>query len=140
METKTNGNDLAFARASFYHSDGGYDVPQAGLTIRQYYAGMVLQGLLASGYNGTDNYVEQSVIITDLLIEQLNKDKNSDVSEMENTDREPEIGDMVFAWDNEGNISVDCGFLISRNIEGTRNQIEGRGWYSHCSLKNPLIK
>lgn len=79
MENKTYGNEPAFARASFYHPDGGYDHPQAGLTKREYFAAMAMQGILANPHQNDlsiNLMVEYSVDCADLLIEQLNKDNN----------------------------------------------------------------
>jgi len=62
---------------------------------------------------------------------------------METTDREPKVGDMVFAWDVlEPKCEVTCGIL--NNIEpdnkyGYKYWMSNTG-YKHCSLKNPLIK
>ena len=37
----TNGKDSAFAKSAFYHPDGGIDIPQEGLTKREYFAAIV---------------------------------------------------------------------------------------------------
>ena len=60
----------------------GNSIETRGLTIRQYYAGLAMQGFIAStnwaDFTGTDSQlealVELSVKSSDKLIEQLNKD------------------------------------------------------------------
>lgn len=49
--------------------------PRAGITIRAYFAGVALQGLLASerGFVRMDEAPENAVKIADALIEELNK-------------------------------------------------------------------
>ena len=44
----TNGKDSAFAKSAFYHPDGGIDIPQEGLTKREYFAAMAMQGILSA--------------------------------------------------------------------------------------------
>lgn len=70
----TKPTDAAFAKAAFYHPDGGVDSPQEGLTKREYFAAMAMQGLASSGnFFLSTELVETSVEIADLLIEALNK-------------------------------------------------------------------
>jgi hypothetical protein len=69
-----NGNQPAFAKAAFYHPDGGVDTPQQGLTKREYFAGLAMQGLLAN----PDLYVDmkigqEAVALADELLAELDK-------------------------------------------------------------------
>jgi hypothetical protein len=41
-----NSDQSAFAKAAFYHPDGGIDRTNEGLTKREYFAGLAMQGLL----------------------------------------------------------------------------------------------
>lgn len=68
-----------------------------------------------------------------------------EVSKMETTDREPEIGDMCFFWDNLDKNVLAFGRLENINKEANApfrlNYIDGALFgFKHCSLKNPLIK
>ena len=79
MENKeTNPNEPAFSKPSFYHPDGGLVSPNTGLTKREYFAAMALQGIIANK-DGLDikieRIVESAVDIADALIEELNKTK-----------------------------------------------------------------
>jgi len=78
------GNEPAFSKAAFYHPDGGVDSPQEGMSIRQYYAGLAMQGLVANPqhrkiYQGesylmpSEVYAEQAVSLANALIKELNK-------------------------------------------------------------------
>jgi len=79
---KITGNEPVYAKAAFYHPDGGIDPPQEGMTIRQYYAGLAMQGLLVN-YIENGDYVndqfpdvsKKAIIAADDLINELNKDK-----------------------------------------------------------------
>jgi len=53
----------------------GNDAPQDGLTKREYFAAMALQGLLAypNNVNVTQDIVKGAVIMADQLIIELNK-------------------------------------------------------------------
>lgn len=56
-------------------------------------------------------------------------------------DREPEIGDMVYAWDDKKPNYVICGILHGIYPMGNLPYaIYGKGCHKYCSLKNPLIK
>jgi hypothetical protein len=75
---ETKPNDAAFARPSFYHdSYGRPDQEQDGLTKREYFAAMAMQGWLANEYIGTkyDIIAQHCVRMADALIEELNKEK-----------------------------------------------------------------
>ena len=75
---KTHGDSPAFSKSAFYHPDGGLDSPNAGLTKREYFAAMALQGIIANK-DGLDikieRIVESAVDTADALIEELNKTK-----------------------------------------------------------------
>lgn len=64
----TNGDDPI-------NQQNGHQFSQQGLTKREYFAGLALQGLLASGDDrpSAQDIVEASVIAADKLIEELNK-------------------------------------------------------------------
>jgi len=83
-----NKNKPAFSKSAFYHPDGGIDAPQEGLTKREYFAGLIIQGILASndtkqftdgGYQSKDQYhnriVEASITLADKLLTQLEKEQ-----------------------------------------------------------------
>ena len=67
--SKTNGDEAAFAKP-----DTTFLPSQKGLTKREYFAALALQGLLAKGitFNATAT-VETAVKCADSLIEELNK-------------------------------------------------------------------
>jgi hypothetical protein len=72
----TRPNDAAFARESFHHDNFGRpDNAQTGLTKREYFAVMILQGWLSNTNNRGDyEYAaKHAVEMTDALIEELNK-------------------------------------------------------------------
>jgi hypothetical protein len=74
----TNSNSPAFAKAAFYHPEGGIDSPQEGLTKREYFASMAMQGMLADnteGYTEWDYEIiaKHSCKAADALINQLNQ-------------------------------------------------------------------
>jgi hypothetical protein len=77
MENKiTNPNEPAFSKPAFYHPDGGLDSPNTGLTKREYFAAMALQGMLAK--YGSDYQVQiakDAIYWADSLIDELNKTK-----------------------------------------------------------------
>jgi len=76
-----NGNKGAFSIPAFYHPDFGIDGPQQGLTKREYFAGLAMQGVLShnSKYSPTPNQAADiamyAVQIADALLEELNKTK-----------------------------------------------------------------
>jgi hypothetical protein len=79
METKAN--EPAFSKPAFYHPDGAIDLPNNGLTKREYFAAMALQGVLAnkSAHERTIEMItKSSVRLADALIEELNKTKTND--------------------------------------------------------------
>ena len=75
---KTQANDPAFSRPAFHHEHTGtlHDA-QDGLTKREYFAVMAMQGWLANEYIGTkyDIIAQHCVRMADALIEELNKEK-----------------------------------------------------------------
>ena len=68
----TQPNEPTFAKAAFYHPDGGVDSPQQGLTKREYFASMALQGLLANERE-VSYIAKKAVDYADALIKQLNE-------------------------------------------------------------------
>jgi hypothetical protein len=66
----TNPNDCAFPADNKTHTDGG-------LTKREYFAAMAMQGLIANCYYGTgiavDTHTNEAVVLADALITSLNK-------------------------------------------------------------------
>lgn len=74
----THGNDGAFARTAFYHPDGGISHPQDGLTIREHFASMAMQGLLSNVETmewEIDCIAKDAVNAADALIKALNETK-----------------------------------------------------------------
>lgn len=69
----TNGNEPAFSKAAFYHPEGGADNPQEGLTKREYFAAMAMQGMSADTTTPHLTIARDAVSMADALIEQLNK-------------------------------------------------------------------
>ena len=73
---KTHGDSPAFSKAAFYTDEYGIDAPQEGLTKREYFAVMALQGMLAKyGSDYQVNNAKEAVYWADALIEELNKTK-----------------------------------------------------------------
>ena len=73
---ETKANEPAFSKPAFYHPDGAIDLPNNGLTKREYFAAMAMQGLLAK--YGSDYQVQnakEAIYWADALIEELNKTK-----------------------------------------------------------------
>ncbi len=74
----TNSNDLAFARPTFYHPEGGVSHSQDGCTKREHFAAMAMQGLLANivmGNKDEEFITKLAVIYADELINALNQSK-----------------------------------------------------------------
>lgn len=76
---KTNGNDAAFGKTEkrlLPDGDGAYIFFNAGLTKREYFAAMAMQGLCAKpvsdGRIDYTNLTTSAVIFADALIERLN--------------------------------------------------------------------
>ena len=55
-------------------------------------------------------------------------------------DREPQIGDMVFAWNEENFSDLTHDIYVSYGTGIKRVYKVGNKVFKHCSLKNPLIK
>ena len=81
--SKIKGNEsiTAVAVPGFMYGDGSHEEPsvKGGLTIRQHFAAMAMQGLLSNTKNGYDTkaavtYAENAVYLADALIAELNKD------------------------------------------------------------------
>jgi hypothetical protein len=75
-KTMTRPNDAAFARASFHHDNFGRpDNAQTGLTKREYFAVMAMQGLITTEVHNDSriNLAKESIKLADALIEELNK-------------------------------------------------------------------
>ncbi len=75
---ETKANEPAFSKPAFYHPDGAIDLPNNGLTKREYFAAMAMQGALAnkSAHKRTIEMItESSVRLSDALIKELNKTK-----------------------------------------------------------------
>lgn len=80
MSNKITGNEPVTGLAAHKVPDGlslKWRNGTPGLTIRQYYAGLALQGMLAYNHRpdagGWEEIAKQSVIAADHLIEELNK-------------------------------------------------------------------
>ncbi len=69
----TSPNDAAFAKAAFYDEFHTPDFPQHGLTKREYFAAVALQGLLAYSEYLPHDCVVRSVKLADQLVIELNK-------------------------------------------------------------------
>jgi hypothetical protein len=72
---KTHGDSPAFSKAAFYTDEYGIDAPQEGLTKREYFAAIALQGLLANDSALITSKVIDAVKAADALIDELNKTK-----------------------------------------------------------------
>ena len=80
-ENKTHGDSPAFAKAAFYTDEYGIDAPQEGLTKREYFAAMALQGALANKFaheRTIEMITESAVKLADALIDELNKTKQNE--------------------------------------------------------------
>jgi hypothetical protein len=73
----TDPKDMAFARAAFYHPDNGVSTSKDGLTMREYFAAMAMQGMLANNAEGNTEWSYEIIAkhcckAADELINQLN--------------------------------------------------------------------
>jgi len=71
-----NKKDSAFARPAYVSSSGNtFSPPQEGLTKREYFAALALQGMLAyhnrPDADGWDRIAKESVAAADALLEKL---------------------------------------------------------------------
>lgn len=75
------GNEVAFPFQYKGKDEFGWDAVKYGygMTLRQYYVGLAMQGLCANSIPGPEQQpariVRDAIAITDLLIEALNKNK-----------------------------------------------------------------
>lgn len=69
------GKDYAFARNGYEFTDGEIITPHQGLTIREYFAGIALQGLLGSPNPrmNRETVADIAVDFADALIKRLEK-------------------------------------------------------------------
>jgi hypothetical protein len=73
---RTFGNSPAFSKPAFYHPDGAIDLPNNGLTKREYFAAMAMQGFITKyGVDCQKQHIKQAVFMAEFLIEELNKKK-----------------------------------------------------------------
>jgi hypothetical protein len=69
---KTNPNDPAFGHAHVNVETGGFDYTEDGLTKREYFAALALQGILASPVRAPDHKAAAlAVTLADDLLEAL---------------------------------------------------------------------
>ena len=69
----TRPNDAAFSKPAYVGGPGAIDPPQIGLTKREYFAAMAMQGLLANkGAGDFEAVCHIAVYHADELIRQLN--------------------------------------------------------------------
>ena len=88
---------------------------------------------IVSTYNDTDESFSKYTQIT-------TKNPYEDVSEIENTDREPKIGDMCFFWDDDNPKFVVFSELLDINEGSLHKYVIVKTAFKYCSLKNQLIK
>ncbi len=75
MAQQTNGNDPISATQEYHSKNFGVVLAKTGLTKREYFAAMAMQGMIASGKINIDHIPNLSVFYSDALIEALNKEK-----------------------------------------------------------------
>ena len=69
----TNANDPVFSTDTINPLDGVFNHPPIGLTKREYFAAMALQGILANeGTGNCDTVCRTAIYHADELIRQLN--------------------------------------------------------------------
>lgn len=72
--SRTKGDECAFAIPAFETPKTLWNKPQYGLTKREYFAAMAMQGIVSTDLADTyENFAKASVMMADALIEQLNK-------------------------------------------------------------------
>ena len=72
---KTHGDSPAFSKAAFAN-EYGIDAPQEGLTKREYFSAMAMQGFIAKyGVDCQEEHIKQAIFIAGFFIEELNKTK-----------------------------------------------------------------
>lgn len=69
------GKQYAFARNGYEFTDGEIVTPHQGLTIREYFAGIALQGLLVdrNSFTKPETVADIAVDFADALIKRLEK-------------------------------------------------------------------
>ena len=74
---KTHGDSPAFSKAAFYADKYGIiDAPQEGLTKREYFSAMAMQGFITKyGVDFQEEQIKQAIFVADIFIEELNKNK-----------------------------------------------------------------
>jgi hypothetical protein len=78
---KTNGNEPAFSKAAYNDPYFGLDASNEGLTKREYFAAIAMQGIITNkdGLDIKIEYiVESAVDAADALIEELSKTKTNE--------------------------------------------------------------
>lgn len=78
MTQQTDGNDQAFATPPVYSEAFGLCIQEKGLSKREYFAAMAMQGILSNednSYETAEDKAETAVKSADALIEALNKEK-----------------------------------------------------------------
>ena len=74
--SRTKGDECAFAIPAFETPKTLWTEPQYGLTKREYFAAMAMQGIVSTDLADTyENFAKASVMMADALIEQLDKQK-----------------------------------------------------------------
>lgn len=74
----TYENDGAFARPAFDTPDKFYNEEQDGLTKREYFAALAMQGIVSTDLADTyENFAKASVAMADALIKALNKEQDN---------------------------------------------------------------
>ena len=73
---KTNGNDRAFATAEVQNLDGSWTLASEGLTKKEYFAAMAMQGIVGSALDADDLaglWAKNAVKCAEALITALNE-------------------------------------------------------------------
>lgn len=77
IDSKTLGNEPAFPVIPPTGDAQGYPYPSSGITLRQHFAGLAMQGMLASEVRATvEEFTAQAVVIADALLAELAKDQS----------------------------------------------------------------
>jgi glycerol kinase len=78
MAQQTKGNDPISATQEYHSKNFGVVLAKTGLTKREYFAAMAMQGILSNednSYETAEDKAETAVKSADALIEALNKEK-----------------------------------------------------------------
>jgi hypothetical protein len=77
MKTEPNDQIMPWTEKVFYGEEDQFEreIQQPGLTKREYFAGLIMQGLMANSAKGysLSRYAADSVQASDALIAELNK-------------------------------------------------------------------